>query len=167
MERTIDGSRFILSARTLENHQIHKGAVFTLTIPDAFQTVYKVKNSHFTYKVKMERSEDGVNESWYCLLLTGPDNSNSYTYMGVLNPNTGEFSLTPKSGVTNDAWSVRMLKRTLACMWKHDGASLEDMDRSGFYVMHCGKCGRCGRKLTVPESLKNGLGPICANKGLL
>ena len=29
-------------------------------------------------------------------------------------------------------------------------------------VWHEGSCGRCGRKLTVPESIENGLGPVCA-----
>jgi hypothetical protein len=28
-------------------------------------------------------------------------------------------------------------------------------------VCHCGHCGRCGKLLTVPESIKSGLGPIC------
>lgn len=28
-------------------------------------------------------------------------------------------------------------------------------------IHHVGKCGCCGRKLTTPESIKLGLGPIC------
>ena len=28
-------------------------------------------------------------------------------------------------------------------------------------IHHVGKCGCCGRKLTAPESIKLGLGPIC------
>lgn len=31
-------------------------------------------------------------------------------------------------------------------------------------IWHEGKCGMCGRKLTVPESIKNGIGPECKNK---
>ena len=31
-------------------------------------------------------------------------------------------------------------------------------------VFHDGKCGRCGRKLTVPESIQSGLGPVCAGQ---
>jgi len=31
-------------------------------------------------------------------------------------------------------------------------------------VHHEGRCGRCNRKLTVPESIENGLGPECAGK---
>ena len=29
-------------------------------------------------------------------------------------------------------------------------------------ALHSGCCGRCGRKLTVPESIDTGLGPVCA-----
>lgn len=29
-------------------------------------------------------------------------------------------------------------------------------------VWHEGRCGACGRRLTVPESIANGLGPVCA-----
>ena len=29
-------------------------------------------------------------------------------------------------------------------------------------VWHEGKCGACGRKLTVPDSIKSGIGPVCA-----
>lgn len=32
-------------------------------------------------------------------------------------------------------------------------------------VYHFGKCGKCGRTLTVPESIKSGIGPFCASRG--
>jgi len=35
-------------------------------------------------------------------------------------------------------------------------------DNVEFY--HSGNCAKCGRKLTTPESIKNGLGPICFNR---
>lgn len=31
---------------------------------------------------------------------------------------------------------------------------------------HEGRCGKCGRKLTVPESIKSGIGPVCAERKL-
>ena len=29
-------------------------------------------------------------------------------------------------------------------------------------VWHEGRCGRCGRKLTTPQSVETGFGPVCA-----
>lgn len=31
-------------------------------------------------------------------------------------------------------------------------------------IMHIGKCGKCGKKLTDPESIMIGLGPVCAKQ---
>ena len=31
-------------------------------------------------------------------------------------------------------------------------------------VLHHGRCGRCGRKLTTPESIRLGLGPVCVTR---
>jgi hypothetical protein len=33
-------------------------------------------------------------------------------------------------------------------------------------IRHNGSCGRCGRKLTVPTSIKAGIGPECAKKDM-
>ena len=40
----------------------------------------------------------------------------------------------------------------------------DNITEAGFDVHHEGKCGKCGRPLTVPESVKTGLGPICSGK---
>jgi hypothetical protein len=31
-------------------------------------------------------------------------------------------------------------------------------------VYHEGRCGACGRRLTTPESISSGLGPVCAGR---
>jgi len=31
-------------------------------------------------------------------------------------------------------------------------------------VLHDGTCGRCGRTLTHPDSIKSGIGPVCAGR---
>jgi hypothetical protein len=35
------------------------------------------------------------------------------------------------------------------------------------YGMLIGKCGVCGRTLTDEESRANGIGPVCAERGLM
>lgn len=117
----------------------------------------KKTGNWFTYKVSRVPDYRGkqVNR-WFVSLLTGPDNENSYSYMGLLDQRDGdiEFRLTAKSKVPETACSVRGFRY----MWNHlaNGTIPADM-----IIRHEGKCGRCGRTLTVPESLHNGIGPEC------
>lgn len=46
-------------------------------------------------------------------------------------------------------------------------SSVYDLDRprlGNAAIYHHGHCGRCGRVLTVPDSIKSGIGPVCAGK---
>lgn len=145
---------FFLAAR---GYKKHPGSIFTLEIPKSFQLNNKFSNSHFTYKIKYKYNSE-TSEKWFVSLLTGPDNTKNYTYIGCLNPDTGELFFTAKSKISNEAWSVRLLRRVLACLWED---SLDEIEKAGFDLHHEGKCGRCGKKLTHPESCKFGIGPIC------
>ena len=52
--------------------------------------------------------------------------------------------------------------RILSLMWltRH----LHDVDiQDKITIQHVGRCARCGKKLTTPESIELGLGPICAD----
>jgi len=80
--------------------------------------------------------------------------------MGLLNPANGRVKLTANSKVTDKSWSLRLLRRCLACVWTD-----QDISEHGFELMHEGRCGRCGRPLTRPESIQSGIGPICATLG--
>jgi len=40
-------------------------------------------------------------------------------------------------------------------------AKMNKLNKIGLNFFHEGKCGKCGRKLTTPESIKNGFGPTC------
>lgn len=83
-------------------------------------------------------------------LLTGPDNTNDYTYIGVINrqgayrPNTQRIN-TNAYAVFD--WFYTRLR---------DGKPTPNCE-----CFHEGRCGKCGRVLTVPESIESGLGPIC------
>lgn len=109
------------------------------------------------------RERDTKRDLYFVKLLNGPDNGGNYVYMGMIHPSkvtpAGPALIsTKKSKVTVDApswkaadWMLRLL------------ASGKDLP-AGLEVWHEGNCGRCGRRLTVPESIERGLGPVCAGK---
>lgn len=104
--------------------------------------------NRFTFKIQQTDFDDSV---FFAKLLNGPDNENSYAYMGKIKNQI--FSLTKASRMTMDAPSIKALRWFMA-----------NINDPRIEVWHEGSCGKCGRKLTVPESIESGLGPICAGK---
>lgn len=100
----------------------------------------------FTYGVKRAKDNDSL---YFVNLLVGPNNVIDYTYLGIIGQRG--FTLTGKSRAGWDAPSVR------AIQWFLDHTTSDLVE-----VYHAGKCGRCRRRLTVPESIKSGIGPECA-----
>lgn len=133
---------------------------FTVKVPTAFASEHKTE-LHYTFRIEQaEPTEKFPNPAHFVKLLTGPNNTEDYSYMGMLNPTTGEVRLTQRSCVSKDAWSVRIVRRVLAQVFEGEGTAA--IERAGWEVDHMGRCGRCGRPLTVPESLECGVGPDCA-----
>ncbi len=129
-------------------------ATFTIRTPDA---------GHRTYRVVRKEATGQWPETFFAYLMTGSENDSdsSYTYLGKLDPFTGQVVPTAKSGwrEKETPWHVRLLNRVLARVWSFDHAAFE---RHGYRLSHAGKCGRCGRTLTVPASIESGIGPECA-----
>ena len=135
---------------------------FTVKVPEKFAGQHGC-NLHYTFKIqKGEPSEKYPTPATFVKLLTGSDNTADYSYLGMLNEQTGEVRLTAKSCVGADGWAVRIVRRVLAQMWEGEG--LQAILAAGWDVHHEGRCGRCGRPLTVPESLEVGIGPDCAEQ---
>ena len=126
----------------------------------AGKAVFTISNGsqHYTYKVRHMPGNDRWPESWYIYLLTGPDNTSDYTYVGVLKARTGAVLLTQKSRYTEDSLPVKVVRWAIGLMWS--GKPLPE----GYSMQHEGRCGRCGRVLTHPESLESGLGPECQGR---
>jgi hypothetical protein len=125
----------------------------------AIFTVSNDKGEHFTYRVnaKDDRRIAGK-KVYFASLLTGPDNENSYSYMGLLLPNRFSLKLTKGSKVGRDAKSVQVLCWALQMIRK--GSPLPN----GYAIQHAGRCCRCARILTEPESIEIGIGPECRKR---
>lgn len=117
-------------------------------------TVENPKGDYYTFKVRQPKPE----MPHFLSLLTGPDNENSYTYIGTVGKTSGEVYLTTKSRLTKESLPVRVAAFALRCVF--GSQTLPE----GYKIRHEGKCGCCGRKLTVPESLDRGIGPECIKR---
>lgn len=136
------GRDFILAGR----------ATFTMVGNDA----------RYTYRVSRKDPEPGSpygnNPTFFVGLLTGPDNTSDYRYLGICDPDTGYVRLTRNSKLTLSAPAVKAIQWALPKLFA--GVTMPP----SFSVHHEGHCGRCGRALTVPESILTGIGPECAAK---
>lgn len=137
-----------------------RSALTFLLAGNAYATfVSHATGTRFTYRISLPktRRDPKVAPPHFVAVLTGPDNSESYTYIGCI-PASNLFHYSRKSSVAGDAPSVKAFE----WVWRRLAAGHvpETVD-----IMHAGRCGRCGRRLTVPESLETGLGPECAQKG--
>ena len=128
-------------------------ATFSLAIPPERQAQYEGR-THYTWKMKAMESG-----AFWCGLLTGPDNESDYTSIGVYNPAHAKLYAPKKSPQTATntpfKWLAEVIRRVLS----------QEPIGNGFTLHHEGRCGVCGRKLTDPESIECGIGPICRSGG--
>lgn len=115
---------------------------------------------HYTYRFTAVKDAE---DKFFVSLLTGPDNTRDYSYLGLLTRRDDgqlQFRTTAKSCASSGAKSVQGLQWMLA--WVDRG---QELSESSATFEHMGRCGKCARPLTNPESIERGLGPYCA--GLL
>jgi len=116
-----------------------------------------VTGAHYTYRFRRAKDDGrGVALPIFVSLLTGSDNESSYRYLATIFGNN-KLVWTKKSCLPIDAPASKALDWT---WWR----ALEDSLPDTVTVLHNGTCGHCGRKLTTPESIVSGIGPVCAQK---
>ena len=132
-----------------------------------FTVVSKKTETRYTFKVrqKIEKDNAGVVTKvspYFVGLLSGPDNVGSYTYLGAIfdEGEHGKFKLTKASKMNDDSIPVRTFRWVFNKAMQGDSALTD-----GVEFWHEGSCCVCGRKLTVPESIASGIGPVCLAKG--
>ena len=126
-------------------------AIFTVQLPPDSQHL------HYTYRIRKVESPN-YPTAYFVSLLTGPDNTRDYTYLGMMNPIDGTYRETKKSRMRRQAFPVKLFERIMLCIFADNHTAYE---KHGYRTIHNGKCGRCGRLLTVPESVESGIGPEC------
>lgn len=130
-----------------------------------FTVVSKPTGARFTFSVERadaekdaEGNETNPDRPWFVGVLTGPNNTKDYTYMGLIFPANGggtRFVHPRKSRITPDAPSAKAFAWFFAQL-TNGGEKLSQVE-----IWHMGCCGRCGRALSVPSSIAAGYGPVC------
>lgn len=140
------------------------GAV--LAGPVLHNGVYTVKNrktgEYRTFRVKTQKKDASFAPGQRVIgLLTGSNNESDYTGFGFVS-DAGVAVWTKKrgDGVTKSAWEwYAEMVWTLGV-----DAGLSPFAEQ--YTMElAGQCCICNRMLTTPESIKAGIGPVCAEGG--
>jgi len=115
-------------------------------------------NARYTFKVQRKEASGQYPDTWFVSLLTGPENTSDYTYLGILDSQAGNVRLTRKSSYKDDSAPVVAIRWALRRIWADKPLPAPAS------ILHAGRCGRCGRLLTVPTSIESGFGPECIGK---
>lgn len=134
-------------------------AVFTL--------VSKRTGNRRTFRVRRGESRPGETRPplYFVDLLAGPDNTHDYRYLGftrTLNDGVMTWTLNKHGWGREAAGIVRWFIGCLNSVHGEGPGARAAQFFADCEFWHEGRCGRCGRALTDPESIKAGIGPVCA-----
>lgn len=109
-------------------------------------------------------------------VMNGSENSSDFALLGVAERAFGGFTFTPKYDLDwRDRFVPRKVWRDSRVADRHTPRQVEkgvktmlwlarQVETGRFTIHPSGNCAHCGRKLTEPESIESGLGPICRSK---
>lgn len=124
-------------------------------IPDGTYTVILPNQDYRTLKIQTQAQDSSFMPGKRVMsYLNGPDNWRNYQGFGFVTED-GQFRV----------WKKHESATTLITCANILLSGPEAMvDGLKAYGKASGSCGLCGKKLTTPESLELGIGPICAGK---
>lgn len=143
-------------------------------------TVSHPQYGHFTLKIHTSQNGQLAGKR-IISLLTGPDNVNNYHGIAFWDDERAEAFIWNRykhpdtklalNGMTWDPkrWTAQQQKLAifldLTLRVDDEGTPKGFFSKRGYEVQLSSHCCRCNRKLTTPESIRNGIGPQCAMKG--
>lgn len=146
-----------------ETGVVLKAAPTIKMLPFGTYTVAFAEGERVTVRIK-KLSPDELADDFYSKnnvqagslkiqVLTGPDNTSSYTTIGLQKHNGIRWMYKKAQGFQTALKALDAL------------TDPETAKAAGFeYAVKSSKCFRCNKKLTVPASIHMGMGPDCASK---
>lgn len=156
----------------------------TIIPPNVHNGTYTVSHptqGHFTLKLFTVKKGDLAGRRLISLLV-GPDNVSNYKGVAFWNDarkcanvwrrHRGPGSTEPIDGYgwQSQGWSSVEKKLALWCDLAVRGDGTGEGGRKGYWgargyrLLLEGRCCVCNRKLTEPESIRTGIGPVCAGR---
>jgi hypothetical protein len=117
-----------------------------------FTLVSRKTGDRKTFRVRKAQDNDGM---YFAQLLTGPDNTADYTYLGFIKAPRKALIAGKKGNPSHPAF--------IALDWALANLDAGKMPEQ-LEFWHEGRCSRCARVLTDPASIERGVGPECAKK---
>ena len=121
-------------------------------VTDGWYTIVGPKGGHRT--LRLTTIEDGDSVKQWLAYLNGADNENSYLTVGTVHGNEVRLFRKNEGKYQDIVAAARFLIR--------NAANIGEYGRQ--YALRSGRCYVCNRKLTTPESIAAGIGPVCAAK---
>jgi hypothetical protein len=124
----------------------------------------KRTQKHFTFKFNtpkdLDPEKDGL-KNWkdipvWVRLLTGPNNDDrgNYTFIGTIFGK--RYFHSKKTKISDEATAIKAL-----VYWFNSVVAKKKENLELIQLYHEGRCMKCGRKLTTPDSIERGIGPVC------
>ncbi len=111
-----------------------------------------VTGNHRTFRIRTQKKDATFAPGERIVsLLTGSDNITSYTQFGFVKPD-GSVALWRKYNTPHFQALVRVLRNP------------EHFIGLGCTYLYEGKCRVCNAKLTTPNSIRDGVGPVCGGR---
>lgn len=125
-----------------------------MTIANGYYTLVNA-SGHRTFRVSS--NPDFANGAQVIAMLTGADNESDYTNIGFVKDTGVAIWGKMKDWASKHPNTVTHMNRLVT--------GQIPMEKAGkAYALVSGKCWVCNRKLTTPESIQAGIGPVCAGK---
>lgn len=124
----------------------------------SFTLFNKDRNTHLTFRSRRPKGWT-VNSPVLIDLMVGKDNSSDFGFIGSVSPR-GFYKPSEKSKVEGDRLDVA--NRTM--VWLLTKLTSGQELPEALEIKGASKCCRCAKKLTNPDSIDDGLGPICRSK---
>lgn len=143
---------------------ISKG--LSIELPVVQNGVYTIENTatgeHRTFKIKTQSNDATFAPGERVIsLLTGPNNESDYKGFGFVDNNDIRIWRSRRAASPH-------YEQYAKALWSLATLGAESpYSRKGYRLHLEGRCVMCNRRLTTPESIQYGIGPVCAEKSMM
>ena len=133
---------------------------FSILSHNGTVTVESPSGDHRTFRIKTQPDDASFAPGKRILsLFIGPDNTRDYQGFAFVN---GGVRIWRRFGAENEF--IKNHKGLLYRSYVQVLLNVEHYEAMGMRFHAEAKCRRCNKKLSTPESITNGIGPVCAGR---